>query len=169
MKTNLRSGRQDHSALTLIELMMVVAALVIMAIMFMPAMVGNKARPERINCANNLKQVGISYRLWAGDNGGKSPMQVPATNGGPSQQLAISDGTGAAYTFQIFQVMSNELGTPKITICPADRDRSAATDFGADFSARANTVVSYFVVKDADESNPEMYLAGDRNLGLKPA
>ncbi len=152
--------------------MVVVAVGVLILLMLLPAHSSRGSRnrsAHRINCVNNLKQVGLSYRLWAGDNGGKYPMQVPATNGGPAQQLAISDGTGAAYTFQIFQVLSNELGTPKITICPADGDRTVATDFGADFSARANTAVSYFVVKDADESNPEMYLAGDRNLGLKPA
>ena len=41
------------------------------------------------------------------------------------------------------------------------------TGAGADFVG--NVGVSYFVGKDADESNPQMVLSGDRNLGNKGA
>lgn len=167
--TQANRSTSGTTAFTLIELLILIAIIAILAAMMPRSTRGNRGSAKRINCANNLKQVGLSYRLWAGDYGDKYPMQVPATNGGPMQQLAISDGTGAAYTFQVFQVLSNELNTPKITICPADGDRILATNFGAQFTTLANSAVSYFVGKDADESNPQMYLAGDRNLGLKPA
>ena len=167
--TQTNRSTREATGFTLIELLILIAIIAILAAMIPCASPRTKGKAQRINCINNLKQVGIACRLWAGDHGGKYPMQVPSTNGGPAQQLAISDGTGTAYTFQVFQVLSNELGTPKITMCPADGDRTPATDFGADFSVRANSAVSYFVGKDADESNPQMLLAGDRNLGVKPA
>jgi len=153
---------------TLLELMMVIAAIAAIAFVLLPAL----SRPRRtscyINCVNNLKQVGLSFRLWDGDNGEKYPMQVVATSGGPAQQSSIADGSGAAYLYQVFQVMSNELGTPKIVVCPEDKDRNIATNFGGHFDALGNAGISYFVGKDADEAQPQLILAGDRNIGLKP-
>ncbi len=67
----------------------------------------------------------------------------------------------------IFDVMSNELSTPKVVICPAD-DRTAKTNFGADFTnvvTGGNYSVSYFAGRDADETMPKMFLTGDRNIG----
>jgi hypothetical protein len=80
---------------------------------------------------------------------------------------SLAGATAANFTYQIFQVMSNELGTPKIVMCPSDADRTARDNFGAAFGNNAS--VSYFVGKDADETNPQYVLSGDRNIGLKPA
>ena len=55
--------------------------------------------------------------------------------------------------------MSNELSTPKILACPADT-RAAANNF----VRLKNQNVSYFVGLDANESSPQMFLAGDRNI-----
>jgi len=70
-------------------------------------------------------------------------------------------------TFRHFQVMSNELSTPKVIVCPSDT-RSAATNFTTGFS---NTNVSYFVGVDAEEGKTQMLLVGDRNIvnGKDPA
>ena len=62
-----------------------------------------------------------------------------------------------------FAVMSNELSTPIILICPADRSRSAAKDFTTGFN---NASVSYFVGLDANESQSEMFLSGDEHFAL---
>jgi len=137
--------------------------------MLLPALAKAKAKAQQINCVNNLKQVGVSFRIWGNDNGDRYPMRVPVGEGGPFNQAAIAalNATGnSPYTYQVFQVMSNELGTPKIVICPSDGDRTAATNFGGHFSNLGNVAVSYFVGKDADESNPQQYLSGDRNIGL---
>ena len=63
--------------------------------------------------------------------------------------------------------MSNELSTPKIVACPSDGERNARTNFQSDFDKTAigNLGTSYFVGRDADESNPQMLLSGDRNIG----
>ena len=61
----------------------------------------------------------------------------------------------------VFQVMSNELSTPKIVVCPQDVDREFATNFTTDFN---NSRVSYFVNADGDADNPQTLLAGDSNF-----
>jgi len=65
--------------------------------------------------------------------------------------------------------MSNELGTPKIVICPSDGDRTAATNFGGHLDTLGNGGISYFIGKNANKTNALQYLAGDRNIGIKPA
>jgi len=159
------------AAFTLIELLVVIAIIAILAAMLLPALAKAKQKAQQINCVNNLKQVGLSFRLWGGDNGERYPMRVSVGEGGPANQaqLAAPSIANAQYMYQVFGVMSNELGTPKIVVCPSDGDRSARTNFGtgtavgSDF--RGNGAVSYFVGQEADESNAQQYLSGDRNIG----
>jgi len=151
-------------ALTLVELLVVIAVLAVLGLFIFPKLTQRQHRHHpsspRINCVNNLKQIGLSFRLWAGDNGDKYPMQVSVTNGGTMELVR------SGIVFPNFQVMSNGLSTPKVLVCPSDT-RTAAKDFSVGFS---NTNVSYFVGLEADESNPQMLLAGDRNItgGKKP-
>lgn len=155
MKTHPRSTRPTTLAFTLLELMVTIGVVVLLAALFLPALARPTHCSSRINCVNNLKQVGLSFRLWAGDNGEKYPAHVSVTNGGVMELIA----TGGVYP--IFNVMSNELGTPKIVACPTDPERIAATNF----ASMTDTNVSYFVCLTAkDESDPQLWLAGDRNI-----
>jgi hypothetical protein len=61
-----------------------------------------------------------------------------------------------------FQVMSNELSTPKILLCPEDTYRVRATNF----STLNSSNISYFVGLDAAETKPQLFLSGDDNLAI---
>ena len=149
----------SRQGFTLVGLLIIIAVIAILAAMLLPALASAKRKAQRINCVNNLKQDGLAFRIWEGDNGDKYPMAV-STNKGGTMEYA-EDGNA----FRHFQVMSNELSTPKILICPAD-DRTAA----ASFARLKNQNVSYFVGLDATEVRPQMLLTGDRNVtnGLSP-
>jgi prepilin-type processing-associated H-X9-DG protein len=58
--------------------------------------------------------------------------------------------------------MSNELSIPKTVLCPADVARLPATRW----DSIDNQNVSYFVGPDAQDTRPNMLLAGDRNMTL---
>jgi hypothetical protein len=152
MKIELKAARRG---LTMIEVMAMIAVLGLLAALLLPALLPFHNGRMRVYCVNNLKQIGLAFKLWAGDNNDKYPMQVSVTNGGTMELVK----SGVVYAH--FLVMSNELATPKLVVCPEDKARTYAKSFDQNFSDRN---VSYFVGVDADLTNPAMILAGDDNL-----
>ena len=138
---------------TFIMLLVVIAVIALLAAMLLPALAAAKRKAQQINCVNNLKQCGLAFRIWEGDNNDKLPMAVSTASGGTEEFTAGSE------TFHHFLVMSNELSTPKILVCPADT-RSQAINF----AHLNNQGVSYFVGLDAADSFPQRLLDGDRNI-----
>jgi prepilin-type processing-associated H-X9-DG protein len=141
----------------MVEVLVVVAVLTIIAAILLPALAITKYKTSKLGCVTCLKQIGLAYRIWAQDNNDKYPMQVSVTNGGAMELIAT--GNVAA----CFQVMSNQLSTPKILICPTDTNRIAATNFAIGFN---NDNISYFVGLDADLNHPQMFLSGDDNFAV---
>jgi hypothetical protein len=86
-------------------------------------------RAQRINCENNLKQIGVSFRTWALDNADRYPCNV-ATNAGGAMEVCVTGADGFVNDpAPIFQVMSNELSIPLILVCPHDKSKKAAPNF----------------------------------------
>ena len=104
-------------------------------------------RAGRIKCVNNLKNVALALRIFSIDNPGTS-----------------FSGTNALTAADFFVGFSNELSSPHILICPADR-RQAASNW-VEFS---NSNLSYFANRAFPTDKAGAFLAGDRNLATNGA
>ena len=178
--------KNQKKAFTLIELLVVIAIIAILAAMLLPALAAAKKKAQKISCTNNLKQDGLAFRIWEGDNGDRYPQAVSYSSGGANEYVGHTGSPSTAGTplnpGMVFMVMSNELSTPKILFCPSDTVHTAGSGYATNFSfqdvlgcaapAGANkapaggvTKISYFVNGDAQEVNPQDVMIGDFNIG----
>ena len=108
--------------------------------MFLPALSKAKAKAQRIQCANNMKQVGLAARMWANDHAERFPPDYLA--------------------------MSNELVSPKILVCPSDVRRQRSADW-SDFTKNGSSYV--YLGGGADATRPQNVLLRcpiHNNVGL---
>jgi len=155
-----RFSNQRNHAMTLTELLVVIVVLAVLAMFLLPAFDDRPVKAPRINCVNNLKQIGLAYYMWSEDHQGKFPMEVSVTNGG-TMELFSGGSQFQNLVFLNYLVMSNELSTPKILHCQADTNGFAAQNFSAGFN---NQNVSYFVGLDASTNFSQVFLSGDDNF-----
>ncbi|MBN2506783.1 MAG: prepilin-type N-terminal cleavage/methylation domain-containing protein [Verrucomicrobia bacterium] len=101
------AGIASRRGFTLIELLVVVAIISILAGMLLPALARAKETAKRIQCLNNLRNLGLAMRLYVDNNDGYFPLRTyrPCWTGR----------------------MAAEIIEPKILVCPSDGPGTPST------------------------------------------
>mgnify|MGYP003572252279 CR=1 FL=1 len=72
-------NKNRKKGFTLIELLVVVAIIAILAGMLLPVLSKAREKARRVNCAGNLKQIGLSLLMYSGDFDGFFNNRVATT------------------------------------------------------------------------------------------
>jgi prepilin-type N-terminal cleavage/methylation domain-containing protein/prepilin-type processing-associated H-X9-DG protein len=67
---------RKRQGFTLIELLVVIAVIALLMGILMPALQRARELSKRIDCKNNLKQIGLSMNMYGGDNDAKLPLNA---------------------------------------------------------------------------------------------
>jgi hypothetical protein len=150
-------------AFTRVEVLTIMGALVLLTCTTLAGLTNQRGRFDRVACLNNLRMIGQAFQAWGNDHGGETPWWVPPPQGNYNKPLF-------GETWYQFSWISNQLGSPKILVCPTDWNRRIATNWGMSteggflHSSYRNNGLSYLVGLEARADRPTVVLSGDSNL-----
>ena len=149
MKLRARQSNFEN-AFTRTELIFISCLLALLVALGAISLVQARFKQQQRTCVNNLKNVGLAFRIWSTDSFDDFPFHRPVDESGTLEFTNV---------WQHFLTMSNEFADPRILICPNSSKKPART-----WQTFSDQNVSYFVGITAKETYPQSFLSGDTSF-----
>jgi hypothetical protein len=139
--------------------------MLLLSCVVLPSLADNRSRSQQIVCIDNLRLIGRAVQVWEAENVRVSPWKT----------VTVPEGTipRDALAYMGFRMLSNELVTPKVLVCPSDatRIKKIADNWGTSVNGGygntagyGDNATSYTLSYHTFFTEPNSLVSSDRNL-----
>ena len=112
----MRASRSRSTGFSLVELLVVIGIIAVLMGLLFPALQRAKESARRIECASNLRQVAMTFIMYANENKQRLPLNKENVPGGP---YSVLNNVFELHRDVVAMLQTSYLKEPQVFYCPS--------------------------------------------------